>query len=709
MPDAVRPLKEFESLVRAIRTEHIALRAHPSDFASIVGNRLAAEEMPWRVIQGIFRSNDARPLLRWQQAIDDDDAITAFISGLSSIVGAARPSAILAGTLRGAIHVWDKSLASMTTVEYENGTAHTAPVTQLAFVAGNELLISADADGNCHLWSASDYRRLETFDGHRTEITAIAFDTGRQLLAAGAADGSVRVWQRRGNRQAFLFVGHTAPVASVAFCPDAQHLVSASADGTLRVWETFSGRCLGTLRGHSAEVIGGAFLPTTANQAGDPRILSASRDGLLKLWTREGEAVATLGGHEGPITDMRWFPPASGGSSAVVSASKDGTVRLWNLDLTREDRVFRGHTAAVLQAAPCGRNFSLIVSVDADGSCRLWERAHGNLLREFGVVAGQRARLSVSSDGMLAACVTEDGTLARIDLDLEVATPPPTYVTFDDQGSRLLIGSGRRIRLTDWEAESVENYVTPSFESVTDAFWGGAAYVTTHVDGTLMSWLKDGANIARSSLPSQTTAVAANRDGSILVAAGASGGATAYRREGGTMMPLSTLAPGRAEVNALACAISGLTLLGGEDGTLRLWDPHTGVVSLDVQAHAFPVRDCDISYDGSILLSAASDGGLRVWNADGTMRQNIQAHTASITACWIGSVTNRALTCSQDQTVKLWDLETGRCLETFYGQAPFVSLAVALHRPIAAAADTRGNVTILRILEGFGDEHTIAP
>jgi WD40 repeat protein len=170
------------------------------------------------------------------------------------------------------------------------------------------------------------------------------------------------------------------------------------------------------------------------------------------------------------------------------------------------------------------------------------------------------------------------------------------------------------------------------------------------------------------------------------------------------MTTLSTLPPHRAKVTACACAMNRRALLGGEDGGLRLWDCPTGVVTLDVQAHASAVTDCDISHDGSLLLSASADGTLRVWNANGTMRQHIPAHTAAITACWMGAETNRALTCSRDATVKLWDLDSGRCLETFYGEAPCVSMAVAANRPVAAIADSRGCITILQILDGFGLE-----
>ena len=45
------------------------------------------------------------------------------------------------------------------------------------------------------------------------------------------------------------------------------------------------------------------------------------------------------------------------------------------------------------------------------------------------------------------------------------------------------------------------------------------------------------------------------------------------------------------------------------------------------------------------------------------------------------------MSCSRDGSVKLWDLVQGRCLDTFYGDAPFVSLSFAPAAPALAVVD----------------------
>jgi WD40 repeat protein len=107
------------------------------------------------------------------------------------------------------------------------------------------------------------------------------------------------------------------------------------------------------------------------------------------------------------------------------------------------------------------------------------------------------------------------------------------------------------------------------------------------------------------------------------------------------------------------------------------------------------------------VLSAGADGVLRYWDVSGArsgtelLVRDIDAHTEPITGCAMGFVTNRAITCSRDRTIKLWDLSNGRCVDTYYGDAPFLSLAMASEAPEVAAADTSGAVTLLLNVDGF--------
>lgn len=56
------------------------------------------------------------------------------------------------------------------------------------------------------------------------------------------------------------------------------------------------------------------------------KLISGAADGVLKLWSREGEfhLISSLKGHKGAITSLRW-----GGRGLIYSASQDATIRVW--------------------------------------------------------------------------------------------------------------------------------------------------------------------------------------------------------------------------------------------------------------------------------------------------------------------------------------------------------------------------------------------
>jgi WD40 repeat protein len=81
--------------------------------------------------------------------------------------------------------------------------------------------------------------------------------------------------------------------------------VTAARDLTARVWDARSGRGLAVLEGHAQPV------NRVAVNAESTRIATASFDGTARLWTPEGEMVADLRGHEGPLTHVT-FSPAGG-------------------------------------------------------------------------------------------------------------------------------------------------------------------------------------------------------------------------------------------------------------------------------------------------------------------------------------------------------------------------------------------------------------
>jgi WD40 repeat protein len=97
-------------------------------------------------------------------------------------------------------------------------------------------------------------------------------------------------------------------------------------------------------------------------------IMSASKDGSIRQWIRDGEPVGELwGGDGGGVNSMAVCPD----KTMVVSGSSGGRLRLWNVESGMVGDPWEGHNAAVgcLDWSPNARE---IASGSEDGTIRRW-------------------------------------------------------------------------------------------------------------------------------------------------------------------------------------------------------------------------------------------------------------------------------------------------------------------------------------------------
>lgn len=113
--------------------------------------------------------------------------------------------------------------------------------------------------------------------------------------------------------------------------------------------------------------------------AGQERILSGSYDGLLRVWNKSGQTIATstsssLGGHTSSIKAAKFLSPTQ-----IASSGLDRTIRLWkysesedhfSADLKPKLELY-GHKGSVDSVAVHGPS-SRILSASTDGSIGIW-------------------------------------------------------------------------------------------------------------------------------------------------------------------------------------------------------------------------------------------------------------------------------------------------------------------------------------------------
>lgn len=116
-----------------------------------------------------------------------------------------------------------------------------------------------------------------------------------------------------------------------------------------------------------------------------------------------------------------------------------------------------------------------------------------------------------------------------------------------------------------------------------------------------------------------------------------------------------------------------LLATAGDDGTIKIWNPRTGLLVRTIHAHDQFVARVAWSPDGGRLASCAWDGKLKIWDAaDGANLLTIAADAQGATA--VNWSSDGALVASggYSAAVKIWNAQTGALVRTLTGHGDYI-------------------------------------
>ncbi|MCP3142237.1 nSTAND1 domain-containing NTPase [Pyxidicoccus xibeiensis] len=384
----------------------------------------------------------------------------------------------------------------------------------------------------------------------------------------------------------------------------------------------------------------------------------------------------TLHGPEGQAINTASFDPDG---NRIVTASDDGILRMWNAN-GNEEPTELGRHAAPVTSAEFSRDGKFIVSASQDGEARIWLVDRREQLRVFPHPRGMPVRSATfSPDGKHVVTVAQDGVARRWSVDAPERLPEEmnrpdevrfNFAAFSADGSRLVTTSWNGTAWL-WRAKGgtfEKEDVLPGHEGpVTFAAFkqDGSHLLTASRDGTAWLWRAEGRGQRFQQLKrledhdAPVSAGAFSPDGQYLVTASQDGTARVWKQDGsgppfvlqGHTGPVTSAAfTWHPEHQRLVTA--------SQDGTARVWNADDAKQPLyaRLMEHERPVVSAAVDPKGTRIVTASQDGIARVWESEGTRPpEDLEdGHTQALTSAAFSPDGKRIVTTSYDRTAVVW-------------------------------------------------------
>ena len=589
---------------------------------------------------------------------------------------------IAVGDSSGSIYLWNIT----TTHLLATFAGHTGWVWSVAFSPDGKTLASSSSDTSVRLWDVQSGRCLQVLTEHTGCVWSVSFSPDGQRLASGSDDQTVRLWNLQG-QCLHVLKGHTKNVYSVHFSPDHQTLASGSDDTSIRIWNVMSGDCVGVLQGS----IGGV---RCVRYSPDGQLLaSGSHDGSICLWSgqlhfkssQSTPAFKLLLGH----TDWVWDITFSPNGLILVSGSRDGNLRLWSVHDGLSINVLGGHTDDILAIAitPDGQ---LLVSASRDQTVRLWHLQSGQILKTWrGYTSGIRS-LSLSPNGQTLASSSQNEMIhlwsLQVDGDRSLLRP---YKSFH--------------RASNW---------TPALTSWTSCLSfspNGQTVATSGQNGWIVTWDVQTRHFSQwSGHSTSVCTILFSPEGQTL--ASGSYDQTVRLWDVQTSQCLQVLCGHQDGIRTIAFDPSAQRLASGSfDQTIRLWDLQTGECLRVLQGHTGAIYTIAFDPSGQILASGSCDQTIRLWDLQtGKCLRVLWGFASGVRTVAISPDGQMLASGSDDHTIRLWNLQTGQCLQALHEHQSWITSVIFNSvRPAVSQEDASLPSGIDQILLSGSDDRTI--
>ena len=564
-------------------------------------------------------------------------------------------------------------------------TAHAHDVSHLLLLG--DLLLSVDVSGVLATHNIHTLQRVNQIHLH-TPCSAIMHpDTYLNKVVVGADTGAIELWNIRSAKRVYAYARRSSPVTTISQSPAVDVAAVGLADGTIQILDLRLDHILLTF--HQTSRVTSLTFNTDDPRATKGRLaarrallVSSGADGALAVWDLDAgkSACVISAAHAAAISSAAFLPS----EPLLVSASEDNSLKMWIFDQELpKPRLLKhrqGHSLAPVQIRFYGESDN-IVSAGRDGALRLF---HCWREQQSCALSQKVAAARLPTVHAMAVCPWREKDW-------------PNMVTAHrgEAAVRTWTLQDKRLAQVQLRPDAPRDALLPEATCVAISACGNFALCGTAVGVIYKYNLQSGR--PRGHYPAELRYRGGKR-----------------RRDAGMMEAVVVV---EEEMHAGPVygvevdALNSLVVSGGYDGTVRFWEFRTHTL-LKRLLLGSPVSHLEINRSAGLVALCCDDLVARAVDlATKEVIRSFRGHTARITDIGISADARWLLSASEDTSVRVWDVPTGRCIEWMEFPESVTSLSLSADGRILAMAHANSPGISLWINNAhFGSAvvHTIA-
>jgi WD40 repeat protein len=301
------------------------------------------------------------------------------------------------------------------------------------------------------LYDAESGKVVKTLNGHTQNVTSVAFSSDGKWLVSGSEDQTVRIWDLETEKEKHVIEAHREGVKAVTVAPDDKSIASLSYDNTARVFDarTWEEVCRIEGRGNPLQMQRG---PTSATLAlsSDGKYLASYTMG----WTPKLNEIPS-GKEIYQFDTATWAFGAVGmafrpDGKVIAHANSAGAIRFYDTATGKrvEDGVGHSGTPLCIAVSPDGKT---LVSGGTDRTLRFWDlatnkevrviRAHTGAVGFVAFTPDGKHVISASTDASDKVISFWDGATGKEEAPIRMTGWPLINVALSPDGRKLCIAT----------------------------------------------------------------------------------------------------------------------------------------------------------------------------------------------------------------------------------------------------------------------------